>query len=157
MYKKLPLRKTKRDFVSNMKVIGLNKKEYILDLSKYIVRANSAKKKSTYHLIARKLLREMFNGYSVLEEVKLPGSRCPSKKSVLFLDFLIPTSMIGIEVHGEQHYEYIPFFHKTKANFLRAKRRDAIKAEWCELNNIKLIEFKYSDTIETWRDQIERF
>ena len=138
-----------------MKVKGLNKKEYTLDLGKYIVREDDSKKRSKYHIAARNLLREIFSGYSVLEEVKLPGSRCPSKKSVLFLDFFVPSAMLGIEVHGEQHYEYIPFFHKSKAEFAMSKRRDKIKLEWCEINNINLIELKYSDNIDLWRQQIE--
>jgi hypothetical protein len=138
-----------------MKVKGLNKKEYILDLGKYIVREDDSKKRSKYHIAARNLLREIFSGYSVLEEVKLPGSRFPSKKSVLFLDFLIPSAMLGVEVHGQQHYEYIPFFHKSKAEFAMSKRRDKIKLEWCEINNINLIELKYSDNIDLWRQQIE--
>ena len=122
-----------------MKVLGLNNKEYNLDLKKYIVRANDTTKKSKYHLLARKLIKETFNGYTILEEVKLPGSRDPSKKSALFLDFLVPGVMMAIEVHGQQHYEYSPFFHKTKAGYLKARARDEDKKEWCELNNINLI------------------
>ena len=37
-----------------------------------------------------------------------------------------------------------------------SKRRDKIKLEWCEINNINLIELKYSDNIDLWRQQIER-
>ncbi len=106
-------------------------------------------------MAARKLLAEMFKGYTVLEEVKLPGSRCPSKKSALFLDFFIPSLSLGIEVHGQQHYEFCKFFHKTKAGFLTAKKRDFIKEDWCELNSIELIVLKYSDSIEHWRNQID--
>lgn len=140
-----------------MKVKGLNNREYQLDLKKYIVRENDKKKKSKYHVLARNLIKEVFSSYSVLEEVKLPGSRDPSKKSVLFLDFFIPGVMMGVEVHGEQHYKYISFFHKTKAGYYHSLQRDQIKADWCELNGINLIVLKYSDSIEQWRDQIERF
>ena len=45
-----------------MKVLGLNGREYNLDLKKYIVRENDTKKKSKYHLEARRLLKEMFSG-----------------------------------------------------------------------------------------------
>jgi hypothetical protein len=138
-----------------MKVLGLNGRDYNLDLKKYIVRENDTKKKSKYHLEARRLLKEMFSGYTILEEVKLPGSRDPVKKSVLFLDFFIPNAMLGIEVHGQQHYEFSKFFHKTKAGFLKSVSRDFIKEDWCELNEIQLIVLKYSDRIEEWRKQIE--
>lgn len=138
-----------------MKVTGLNGREYNLDLKKYIVRKDDKTKKSRYHIIARNMLHEMFSGYNILEEVKLPGSRCPSKKSVLFLDFFIPNLSLGIEVHGQQHYEYCKFFHKTKAGFLTSVKRDDIKEKWCVLNNIELIVLKYSDSTEKWRIQID--
>jgi len=77
------------------------------------------------------------------------------KKGVLFLDFLIPQIKLGIEVHGQQHYEYTQFFHKNKAEFMLAKAKDEDKIEWCEINKVDLIILKYSDTDEQWRDQIE--
>ena len=138
-----------------MKVVGLNGREYNINLKKYLVKKNDKTVKSKYHIAARELLAEMFSGYTVLEEVKLPGSRCPSKKSVLFLDFFIPTLMLGIEVHGRQHYEFCKFFHKTMAGFLQSNKRDFIKEDWCELNGIELIVLKYSDSIEDWRNQID--
>ena len=138
-----------------MKVTGLNGREYNLDLKKYIVKKDDKTKKSRYHIMARDLLHEMFSGYNTLEEVKLPGSRCPSKRSVLFLDFFIPNLSLGVEVHGRQHYEYCKFFHKTKAGFLTSVKRDDIKEQWCTLNNIELIVLKYSDSTEKWRGQID--
>ena len=138
-----------------MKVTGLNGREYNLDLKKYIVKKDDKTKKSRYHIIARNMLHEMFSGYNILEEVKLPGSRCPSKRSVLFLDFFIPNLSLGLEVHGKQHYEYCKFFHKTKAGFLTSVKRDDIKEQWCTLNNIELIVLKYSDSTEKWRGQID--
>ena len=138
-----------------MKVVGLNGREYNINLKKYIVKRNDKTVKSKYHIAARELLADMFSGYTVLEEVKLPGSRCPSKKSALFLDFFIPSLMLGIEVHGRQHYEFCKFFHKTMAGFLQSNKRDFIKEDWCELNDIELIVLKYSDSIEDWRNQID--
>jgi len=138
-----------------MKVVGLNGREYNINLKKYLVKKNDKTVKSKYHIAARELFAEMFSGYTVLEEVKLPGSRCPSKKSALFLDFFIPTLMLGIEVHGRQHYEFCKFFHKTMAGFLQSNKRDFIKEDWCELNDVELIVLKYSDSIEDWRNQID--
>jgi hypothetical protein len=63
--------------------------------------------------------------------------------------------MLGIEVHGRQHYEFCKFFHKTMAGFLQSNKRDFIKEDWCELNDIELIVLKYSDSIEDWRNQID--
>lgn len=138
-----------------MKVTGLNGREYNLNLKNYIVNKDDKTVKSKYHILARELLHEMFSGYTILEEVKLPGSRDPSKKSTLFLDFFIPNLALGIEVHGRQHYEFCKFFHKTKAGFLTSLKRDDIKREWCELNEIDLVVLKYSDSLENWRNEID--
>jgi hypothetical protein len=135
-----------------MKVLGLNGREYHLDTKKYL--SNPRAKISRYHDSARDLINEVYNGHAVLEEVKLPGSTNSSKKSVLFLDFLIPHVKMGVEVHGRQHYEYVPYFHKSKAGYFQAKARDAAKIEWCDTNNIELIVLKYNEP-EHWRDQIE--
>lgn len=135
-----------------MKVTGLNGREYNLDLKKYDKKRSRC---SSYHAKAREILEEKFRGYSVYEEVKLPGSTNSAKKSVLYLDFLVPNAKIGVEVHGEQHFKYIPFFHKTKAGYLFAQMRDRQKEEWCELNGIELIVFRFDESNEDWRKQIE--
>jgi len=137
-----------------MTVTGLNGREYKWNLSKYDVKANDSKRKSKFHLRARALLAEIYHSYRVLEEVKLPGSTPTHKKGVLYLDFFIPNLMKGIEVHGQQHYEFSPFFHKNKAEFALAKARDEDKIEWCEINGITVVELKYSDPDEIWREQI---
>lgn len=138
-----------------MKVIGLNGKEYVWNLSGYSVAANDARKRSKYHLRARQILKELFHSYRIIEEVKLPGSTPRHRKGVLYLDFYIPQIKLAIEVHGQQHYEFCSFFHKNKADFALAKAKDEDKIEWCELNGIDLITLKYSDTDDNWRKQIE--
>ena len=138
-----------------MKAIGFSGREYNWNLNKYDVYGNDKRKRSKHHLRARELLREIYNSYRVLEEVKLPGSTLPFRKSVLYLDFFIPVIRIGVEVHGRQHYEFTPFFHKNKAAFLKAKARDEDKMDWCSLNNINLIVLKYSDDNNAWRKTIK--
>lgn len=139
-----------------MKAIGFNGREYVWNLSKYDVYDNDTKKRSKHHLRARKLLKEIYHSYRILEEVKLPGSTAPHKRSVLYLDFFIPNLRLGIEVHGQQHYEYNPFFYKTKAAFLKAQTRDEDKLKWCELNDIELIVLRHSDNDDDWRSAIKR-
>jgi hypothetical protein len=138
-----------------MKVKGINGKEYVWNLSGYDVFQNDQRKRSKYHIRARNLLKEIFNSYRILEEVKLPGSTSLHRKSVLYLDFYIPNLKLGIEIHGEQHYDYSPFFHKSKADFLKSKARDEDKIEWCELNGIDLIVLKYSESDDEWRTRIK--
>lgn len=140
-----------------MKVVGFNGKEYTWNLSKYSsVNSKSRASRSQYHLRARSLLSEMFHSYSILEEVKLPGSVSAHKKSVLYFDFYIPNLKLAIEVHGQQHYEYSSFFHKNKLDFIRAQNRDDDKRKWCELNEIELVVLKYSETDDDWREQLRR-
>ena len=139
-----------------MKVTGLNGREYNLNLKKYIVYKDDTKKKSKYHLLARKIIREMFTGCNILEEVKLPGSTASHKRSVLYLDFLIQRWSIAVEVHGQQHYEFCPFFHKTEANFLKAQVRDEDKAQWCLINKLHLIILKHSDTENEWKQSLSK-
>ena len=138
-----------------MKAIGINGKEYIWNLTKYDVFYDDLRKRSKYHIRARNLLKEIYHSYRILEEVKLPGSTALHRKSVLYLDFYIPSLQLAIEVHGEQHYNFCPFFHKTMADFLKAKARDDDKQVWCELNNIRLITLKYSETDDEWKQRIK--
>ena len=136
-----------------MKVIGINGRDYTINLGKYDARRNKSRSnRSKFHLRARDLICAKYNSYIVLEEVKLPGSS--KKGSYLYLDFFIPNLKLAVEVHGQQHYEYTPFFHKSRAEFLIGQNRDEAKAEWCELNNIRLVIFKYSETDDEWREKL---
>ena len=137
-----------------MKVTGINGNQYTWNLTGYDIKANDPRARSKYHLRARFLLKEIYHSYRILEEVKLPGSTAKHRKGVLYLDFYIPQISTAIEVHGQQHYEYSPFFHKSKADFILSQAKDYDKAEWCNINNIKLITLKYSDSNEYWRKQI---
>jgi len=138
-----------------LKVLGLNGREYNLNLSKYDVKANDKRKRSKFHMRAREVLKQIFHSYRILEEVKLPGSTESHRKGVLYLDFYIPQIMLAVEVHGQQHYEFNKFFHKNKADFAVAKAKDEDKIQWCELNKIDIVILRYSDTDEQWREQIE--
>lgn len=137
-----------------MKVVGINGKEYVWNLNPYDVKKDSKRARSKYHLRARELLSEIFHSYRILEEVKLPGSTALHRKGVLYLDFYVPQIKRAFEVHGQQHYEYTPFFHKSKGDFILAKAKDEDKIEWCRLNHIGLTTLKYSDSKEDWRKQI---
>lgn len=138
-----------------MKVVGINGKEYTWNLTGYDVFNDDKRKRSKYHIRARNILKETYNSYRILEEVKLPGSTVLHRKSVLYLDFYIPSIKLGVEVHGEQHYEYSPFFHRSKADFIKGQVRDDDKIAWCELNDIELITLKYSESDDEWRKRIK--
>lgn len=102
--------------------------------------------KSTYHLRARHLLSCIFPTLQILEEVPIPLR----KSETLFLDFYLPLKKLCIEVHGEQHYKFIPFYHHDILGFLKAQKKDREKTEWCEKNNITLIELPYNESADKW-------
>jgi len=136
------------------RVVGFDDKEHKFNYAKNRVR-KFLKNKSSLHVLARELIEELFPGLSVYEEVTLPGSKKLGRSSLLYADFFIPDSMLVIEVHGRQHYEYCSFFHKDKIDFINAKKRDADKIEWCEMNDIKIAVLPFSEKYK-WKNLIQR-
>lgn len=106
--------------------------------------------RSSLHLTARKLISGYFPTLQVLEEVPITLRR----NEILYLDFYIPLKKICIEVHGEQHYKFVPFYHSNILNFLKSQKRDREKQEWCELNSIQYIVFKFDENEDTWNERI---
>lgn len=76
-------------------------------------------------------------------------------KKKLFLDFYIPTFGLAIEVHGQQHFEFSSFYHKSKLDFMLSQANDNKKAEWCQLNGINLIVLAYNEKEEEWKAKLE--
>jgi hypothetical protein len=73
----------------------------------------------------------------------------------LYADFWLPLRNKIIEVHGEQHYKFVPFFHGTQLNFLASKANDNKKKEWCLINGIVLVELPFNESTEQWQSRIE--
>lgn len=106
-------------------------------------------KKSSYHIQARDLIKKIYPTMQILEEIAI----YVRKSEILFLDFYLPLTKKCIEVHGAQHYEFIPFYHANKMAFLKAQKRDRDKKEWCEINGISYIELPYNQ-IDKWENLI---
>ena len=135
-----------------MDIIDLDNKTKKWSLKGYISKA-TATNKSKYHITARQLLHDLFPTFQILEEVSVPVRM----KETLYLDFYMPLVKMCIEVHGEQHYKFIPFYHTTKLNFLKAKKRDNEKKEWCEQNNITYIELPFNENLDEWTNRINEY
>ena len=134
-----------------MKVTGFDGREHALTFKRF--RGNSSRdNKSSHHIRARELLSELFPYQRIYEEVTLPGSKTIST-GLLYADFLIPNKYIIVEVHGKQHYEYCSHFHKTKADFMKSRKRDKKKIEWCELNDFTIIVLPYNKE-DQWKNLI---
>ena len=132
-----------------MKVLGLDGREYPFPPSGKMPNDNDSRKRSSLHLKAREILRKMYPTERVLEEVSLPGTKG------LSADFYLPSKKIVVECHGEQHYNFIGHFHGNRLNFLKARRNDARKEEWCEMNSIEFVELPYSETDDEWRKRLK--
>ncbi len=50
---------------------------------------------------------------------------------------------IAVEYQGRQHYEYVPYWHRTKAEFMNQKYRDEIKRMKCKEAKVILVEVPY--------------
>lgn len=106
-------------------------------------------KKSDLHLEARSLIHKCYPTLQVLEEVPI----YIRKAETLYLDFYLPLIKKCIEVHGQQHYEFVRFYHHTALGFIKHQKRDKDKKEWCGLNQIQYIELPYND-IKNWEHLI---
>ena len=131
-----------------MKVIGLDGKTYSWT-SGNVPDHDDARHRSSLHLLARTILKSMYPMDRILEESVLPGT------GGLTADFWLPLRKTIVEVHGEQHYKFIPFFHNTMLNFYHSKKNDKNKIEWCEKNNIYLIELPFNESEQQWRKRVE--
>ena len=122
-----------------MRFKGFDDMEHTLSITDFMIYDDDEKSVSEPHTRARKILKALFPCDKILEEVTLPGSR--KNGSVLYADFFIPKKMLMVEVHGRQHYEYVPFFHVNKLGFVKSKLRDSLS--------------KFTDTIFTSKPKPE--
>lgn len=127
-----------------MRFLDLNGKSHIFNFTKNC-RENSVP--SGLHIKARKLIQTAFPSSSIYEEVNLLGTG-------LIIDFFIPDLLIGLEVHGEQHYKFVKRFHKTVGGFVASQKRDRMKQEWCEINDVIYVELPFNK-IDEWRSIVK--
>ena len=111
-----------------MKVIGLDSREY-----KWNPKSGGGKR-SKLHQKAKGLLDSCYPYDRILEEVSLPGTKTIRNKN-LRADFYIP--------------------NRNLLSFFKAQARDRNKADWCKLNEIRLVQLNYNEDIDEWRNKIE--
>ena len=51
---------------------------------------------------------------------------------------------LAVEYNGKQHYQYLPYFHKSKAVFQNQLYRDYMKKNKCKENGVCLINVPYT-------------
>lgn len=121
-----------------MKFLDLSGRLHIFNFTK-ICRESSSP--SGLHLSARELIKKRFPYSSIYEEVTLLGLG-------LVADFFIPDLKVMVEVHGEQHYKFVKRFHKSQAGFIASTKRDKLKREWCEINDVVYVELPFDQKSE---------
>lgn len=98
-----------------------------------------------------KMCLEKSNGENIIETFLLKQNikykreyrfdDCKYKYRLPF-DFYLPEYNTCVEYDGKQHYEPIDYFGGEKA-FKETKKRDDVKNNYCQKNNIKLIRIPY--------------
>ena len=100
-----------------------------------------ASSRSKRQKAVKDFLKDYWFNHETFEEFPVVGTR-------LSLDFYNANKRVAVEVQGSQHTKYNKFFHGGhKSNYLEQLKRDQIKAEFCEVNDIILVEIYDSDII----------
>jgi hypothetical protein len=134
-----------------MKITDLDGKQHSLSLAGYSVDGSETRPRSELHIKARKLIKEAYPLYQILEEVSIPIK----KGTTNYLDFFLPQPRICIEINGRQHFEFVNYFHGNLAGFRLQQKKDRLKREWLTLNNIKYIDLNYNESEEEWQTKIK--
>ena len=96
--------------------------------------------------------------FNILKKNKIPFIQEKSfydlHKGTFRFDFYLPNNNIIIEFDGEQHFNHIKHFHKTRQEFMHAKENDRRKNAYCLAHSYKLyrIPYWYLDKINNIND-----
>jgi len=123
-----------------MKFIGINGRELNLKNPKKYLIDWDKKSRSKFQLQIKEFLQPYWEHDIVFEEFRLVGTR-------LTFDFYNANKKIMIEVQGAQHTKFIKFFHGNRLKYLQQLKRDDKKYEFCQKNNLKLIEIYPTDSV----------
>lgn len=74
----------------------------------------------------------------------------PKTKKIMPYDFELRGKKLIIEVQGEQHDTYIPYFHGSEENFAYQVWKDRYKKEFAESKGYRVLYIRYED-IKTGR------
>lgn len=135
--------------------------ECLKDGNKIVVQATNLKSGGTIScgclkesFVASNLKTYFKKNYNAESEHKLFIN--PETNHWLRCDIFIESINVYIEVHGEQHYKFLEFFHKTKENFEKRKYLDKIKKKFMKKNGFYIeIDLRKQKTIEEWILYIE--
>lgn len=102
-------------------------------------------------------IRQWLEKNNIIYIYQNPFDDCKDKKALPF-DFYLSAYNLCIEFDGRQHFEPIDFAGKgeewAQKQFQITQKHDAIKTEYCEKNNIRLLRIPYFKNIE---EELEKF
>jgi len=91
--------------------------------------------------LVKSFLRKYWEYDPVTEEFFIPGSK-------LRIDLFNIRLKIAVEISPiKVHCQYNPWMHKSRFGFLDKVKKDEQKRNWCNVNNIRLVEL-YDDDIK---------
>lgn len=92
---------------------------------------------------------EILKKYDINFEQQKIIPECVYKKPLRF-DFCVYylDCEVYVELDGPQHFEWIPFFHKTEKEFRQQQKRDKIKNEYMKDNDILFLRIRYDEDME---------
>jgi hypothetical protein len=117
----------------------LGKQRNLKNAKKYLIDWD-AKSRSKFQNNVKKFLKDYWINDIVFEEFRIVGTR-------LSIDFYNANRRIAIEVQGDQHIKYVKHFHKNRLKYLDQLKRDQKKLDFCELNDIKMVEIYSNDIV----------
>jgi len=125
----------------------LGKERNLKGAKKYLINWEE-KSRSKFQKNVKDFLKDYWLHDIVFEEFRIVGTR-------LSLDFYNANKKITVEVQGDQHVRYVKHFHKNRLKYLEQLKRDQKKLDFCEINDIKLVEIYSTDvvTASLFKDQ----
>jgi len=124
------------------RLVNRNVTRFLIDWDK--------KSRSKFQFRVKQLLKPIWFSHIVFEEFPVFGS-------LLKIDFYNATKKIALEANGIQHEKFNKFFHNdTPTQWVNSLRRDMQKHEWCEKNDIRLIEIIETDLRDLKQDFYDR-
>jgi len=89
--------------------------------------------------LSSRLVNKYFGDYGVKENYR-PEWMISDKGKRLELDLYVEKLSFAIEVQGQQHYKYVPFFHVSAREFEEKQADDKEKKILCKRRNVTLYE-----------------
>lgn len=105
-------------------------------------------KESKGEVECRRVLQKIFGRHFNKKRPNFLNNPVTGGSFNLELDCYDEQLKLAVEYNGQQHYKYIPYFHKNKESFLNQKYRDLLKEKMCKENGVNLISVPYTVKLE---------